>query len=482
MARPETPTNADMQSGVVMIAFRHDRGREANMSDTGAGAATAAIRKTARRTPTERRRAMAQAAVTVALGALIGVILFQGSALAFDYMKLRNIPLYDSAISLRMFARDLFVARSALETQNGGLIRASAGDAAIQDLRLLKRKLAADRAISVAKTSIRAALDDKQVAESGFNNAGMSFNAVDAVFTKYCPTVGAAATPTGQAFGDACKLSLNGCDGDLSTLNARSRMICAQIQYQEAVQEKEAMAAFQYDGAGALVGALAVAYPDIDKTKVSTAILVVDAYHALVPCPDAVKSATYAGVGASGETKPARCGVVSRVWTELWSFVLSQPLAINYLVLALLFGAMGNLVRYLYRFAQPEAGTDPEEGPLMNALAGGGGAIMVLVIVMAGFQFLTVGASAPDLAYPNPLTVAAISVLAGLGGERVLAALNSFIGRLFGPPPSDSAGGAAADPPPADDPAQPVSPPPPASPPASPPPAVPAAPPTPSPG
>lgn len=443
------------------------------MSDTGSG-------KRARRTPAERSRAMAQAAMTVALGALIGVILFQGSALAFDYMKLRNIPLYDSAISLRMFARDLFVARSALESQNGGLIRASAGDAAIQDLRLLKRKLAADRAISVAKTSIRAALDDKQVAESGFNNAGMSFNAVDAVFTKYCPTVGAAATPAGQAFGEACKLSLNGCDGDLSTLNPRSRMICAQIQYQEAVQEKDAMTAFQYDGAGALVGALAVAYPDIDKTKVSTAILVVDAYHALVPCPDAIKSAVYAGVPSPGAAKPGRCGVVSRIWTELWSFVLSQPLAINYLVLALLFGAMGNLVRYLYRFAQPEAGTDPEEGPLMNALAGGGGAIMVLVIVMAGFQFLTVGASAPDLAYPNPLTVVAISVLAGLGGERVLAALNSFIGRLFGPPPSDS-GGSAADPLPADDPAPPVSPPPP-PPPVSQPPGPPAAPAAPSPG
>jgi hypothetical protein len=418
---------------------------------------------------------MRAAAITVALGAVIGVILFQGSALAFDYMKLRNIPLYDSAISLRMFAKDLFVARTALEAQNGVLIRASAGDTATQDLRLLRRKLAADRAISVAKTSIRAALDDKQVAESAFNNVGMSFNAVDAVFTKYCPTLGAAATPTGQAFGEACKLSLNGCDGDLSGLNVRSRMICTQIQYQEAVQEKEAMAAFQYDGATALVGALAVAYPDIDKAKVSGAILVADAYHALVPCPDVIKSATYAGISTPGQT--GKCGVVSRVWTELWSFVLSQPLAINYLVLALLFGAMGNLVRYLYRFAQPEPGSDPEEGPLMNALAGGGGAIMVLVIVMAGFQFLTVGASAPDLAYPNPLTVAAISVLAGLGGERVLEALNGFISRIFGPPPGPNppppANGDTSDgdrEPPAGDPAEPVEPVSPPPPPVSPPP------------
>ena len=119
-------------------------------------------------------------------------------------------------------------------------------------------------------------------------------------------------------------------------------------------------------------------------------------------------------------------------WAGFWNWWLGWPLAILYLCLGSIFGVLGSLARYLYQIADPTR--DAYGSPGSPVLAGGGAAVLVLLIVMGGFQFLTVGASSPDLAYPNPLTVCGLSVLSGLSGEKVLAALQALVARVFNAP------------------------------------------------
>ncbi len=122
--------------------------------------------------------------------------------------------------------------------------------------------------------------------------------------------------------------------------------------------------------------------------------------------------------------------------------MLAVPLSVMYLILSFLFGCAGCVSSNLYRVTQstPAAALSV----WYTIIAGGGSAILVLIITMAGFQFLAVGASSADLAYPNPLVVCGLSVAVGLNGDKVLIALREWISRIFSstsPPPAPDAPG-----------------------------------------
>ena len=75
--------------------------------------------------------------------------------------------------------------------------------------------------------------------------------------------------------------------------------------------------------------------------------------------------------------------------------------------------------------------SNPDYSPATLVIAGGSAAVIVLFVVMSGFQFLTVGTTSPDLAYPSPLLVCALGALSGVGGRQVIDALQGFVQRTF---------------------------------------------------
>lgn len=418
------------------------------------------------------------AALTVIAGLIIGGFLFQVSSLAFDYMKLRKLPLYGSASSLARFSKELETIAREMGPQTVQ-IRALLRDRATIDIEIAEKNAEAASTLSEARTLLRPV-----------RTVELTFRSIDAAFSQLCPAVDnvAAANQVAEITADttptavvptppspdaaspapkmteqqqsiikqACAIGTESCEAAPTTpRGVRLRMICAQKALQAAERRKGAINAYNFDGARYFTDALRITYPSFGTDEVADAVRVVEIYQTTVhgiggsreacdppaPAPKAVNA-------AAGALSPANtsCTPVKTFRAGFWDWWLAWPLAILYLALAFVSGLVGSLSRYLYGFAAPIQ--SPTDNPFAPIIAGGGAAILAVMIVLGGFQFLTVGASSPDLAYPNPLTVCGLSVLSGLAGERVLAALQGVVGRIFGvgaspsppPPPTPTPG------------------------------------------
>jgi hypothetical protein len=411
------------------------------------------------------RNRVIQAAVLATLGLLFGGALFQTSAIAFDYMKVREFPLHGSASSLPKFADAVRVADQEMEP-NARRIRGLLRDRATIDLDIAEKSEDAELTLSQAKTFLRpfvaaelnfAAIDAKfqllclpadnaaaaaqtvqiEPPQTSPNTGGSASTAEAGAVTP--PRVERAAAPQLTAaqrttMDAACRISDTPCDKPDSTRGVRHRMICAQQALQTVIRRKKAISTYDFDDAKYLSDALRITYPAFSAERVVEAAKIAEVYNTTVgetagACRDAPS--------ADSERMARACppGKLSRLWDvvrqSVWNWGLSWPLAVMYLVLAFVFGVLGSLARYLYQFAA-EPIENPKSNPGAPMLAGGGAAVLVLMIVMAGFQFLTVGASSPDLAYPNPLTVCGLGVISGLAGERVLAALQRLVNNVIG--------------------------------------------------
>ncbi|UTP39778.1 hypothetical protein M9M90_00980 [Phenylobacterium sp. LH3H17] len=439
-------------------------------------------------------QAYIRTALLTALGGLIlGCIVFQASSMAFDYMKLRHFPLYGSAASLGSYAETVDRLIGEMD-QRGETVRNLIRDRSTIDIDVAGRAQAAESAIVEARNFLRQNLTSQQIANSQFDKASVNFTGTDAIFQKFCsPSANSAAggaataiegvsgaggdTPSSAItesrsdaaamlsttltpaqltmFKAACAITVDYCDGDAPHPSAgqRAKMICTQKTLQAANRRKEAITAFNYDAAKYITDVQRLSYPSFASSDVDTAIAVTESYRALtgqaLRTPCATCGSPVVGEATVGASKPAVRSLRERIFTPFWDFWLSLPLAILYLALGFIFGAIGSLSSYLYGFAAPNSvAPTPTTSPWFMFSAGGGAAILILLIVMAGFQFLTVGASSPDLAYPNPLTVCALSVVVGLRGDRVLSALQDWTGRMFSsnPPPGGphASGGAGS--------------------------------------
>lgn len=407
-------------------------------------------------------------AVTAAIvWVLLGGALFQASSVGFEYMKLRKLPLYASAASLRVFSQTVFELTHQMDERTRR-IRDLIGDRATIDIELAERGEAARTSIVAARTFLRYNLAPVQMKASGFDAAPVTFTATEGLFQAYCspkantsvgilaaelpdapaasaptpaaPTKGAPAgppggAPTGQqaaAFEKACASSRLDCPKDATgdPLEVRQAMICAQTALQSTLKRREAILAFKYDPAVYLADVLKLTYPGITPDDIDGVVKTTEGYRALVG----------QHAGASGRPTPDErpgwlaplAAAYAACLVGFWGFLLSLPLALLYLALSFTFGALGSVSNYLYATAAPdEVAKTPVANPWFTILAGGGAAILAVLIIMAGFQFLTVGASTPDLAYPNPLTVCGLSVIVGLQGDQVLAALKAWTGRFL---------------------------------------------------
>ena len=191
---------------------------------------------------------------------------------------------------------------------------------------------------------------------------------------------------------------------------------------------QRAITSFDYDAAQYITDVLKLTYPGFTKTDVGDAISVSSAYRALARKPLNIKgqpgmdppaTAAASSVSASAATPQGSPPPAPNFSAPFWNFLLAIPLAVLYLALSFMFGGVGSIANYLYATAAPDSvAKTPSAAPWYPVVAGGGAAILVLLVVMAGFQFLTIGAATPDLAYPNPLTVCGLSVLVGLSGDR----------------------------------------------------------------
>jgi len=425
-------------------------------------------------------RNLTHAARAAIIAVPLGCFLFQVSSLAFDYMRLRQLPLYSSAASIREFADSLSGVTDEMEDRNAS-IRALLRDRATIDIDIADRSEAARAAIVDARNFLRTRLSLAQQQTSGFDKAAIRFTDTDAVFSHYCtPQQNIAASGLNSnpdnasessgmveadsavpvqpkrkinqesvdslsdsqkaAFAAACEIKDGYCKDNKvnEAFGVRARMVCAQTSLQSLLNRKEAITAFSYDSSSYLVDALKLKYPSIEREDVFSAIKISEAYRALtrsVPEDCAVES-------------PSKCKaeVGKRIWlvAQTWDFALAIPLAVLYLALAFIFGGLGSLANYLYATVAPdEVVATPQQSPWFALVAGGGAAILSLLIVMAGFQFLTVGVSAPDLAYPNPLVVCGLSGLVGLRGDGVLSALKNLLGRFLTSSDSSERGNAA---------------------------------------
>lgn len=404
---------------------------------------------------------------------LLGGALFQASSVGFEYMKLRKLPLYASAASLRGFSQTVFELTHQMDERTRR-IRDLIGDRATIDIELAERSEAARISIVAARTFLRYNLTAAQVRASGFDTAPVTFTATEGLFQAYCspkantsvgiiaaelPDAPTASTPAvtpakgvptgppggplaGQqaaAFEKACASSRPDCPRDApgDPLEVRPAMICAQTALQSTLKRREAILAFKYDPAVYLADVLKLTYPGITPDDIDGVVKTTEGYRALVGQPASTSSPQTADGRASWLAPFA--GAYAACLVGFWGFLLSLPLALLYLALSFTFGALGSVSNYLYATAAPdEVAKTPVANPWFTILAGGGAAILAVLIIMAGFQFLTVGASTPDLAYPNPLTVCGLSVIVGLQGDRVLAALKTWTGRFLardGAPP-----------------------------------------------
>lgn len=137
-------------------------------------------------------------------------------------------------------------------------------------------------------------------------------------------------------------------------------------------------------------------------------------------------------------------------WKSSWFRPLFHlPLLIQYLVLAFCFGALGGYARYLAEIFARRATEVKRVGEV--ALGGAGAAFIVLIISAAGFGVVTAGAGSGPIA-TNPITVTALSLLAGVTSESILGAVQAVGRRLFGgqadPDTAQGQGQRPASPPP----------------------------------
>jgi hypothetical protein len=416
------------------------------------------------------------AAAIVVFAVLLGGALFQASAISFDYMKLRGFAIYGSASSLPRFAetvRDI----------------GHAGDSRIAAY----RDVFHERDFGDLETLGRATLDPNLVTQArkitGLTTQASRFVDLEQRYQARCPVATNAdaaklmgnegveppplpQTQTPDLPVDACSIPATTCSDAASAQGSvRYRLICAEAARVATLQRRQSLAALTFDSARCYSDALRLTYPTFDPAKAAEAVRVSEAYLATA-CPETWGCGTRSQPGAPTTEKPVDSAgqttaiaretpapdqtvtadpaaphpkavgepaagpnatkATTRFWTKFWNWWLGWPLAILYLALGSIFGVLGSLARYLYQIAEPKI--DAYGDPTAPALAGGGAAVLVLLIVMAGFQFLTVGASTPDLAYPNPMTVCGLSVLSGLAGDKVLQALQAFVARIFNQP------------------------------------------------
>ena len=408
------------------------------------------------------RNNLASAVWTTVAAIVCGCALFQATSLSFDYMKLRQLPIYASATSIGEFASTVGAVSQEMRERRG-LVRALLRDRSTVDFDIFTAQENARRSIVEARNFLRNGLKQDQLVAIGFDQAKINFVDTDRMFQRYCSTdenslaqnaiaglddgaAAPAAPPSATAnkglpalsdtqrplFQTACAITKTYCVGDRpsETSGERARMICAQNALQGLSGRSSALKTFSYDGAQYLADALKLSYPELQPTDMIRALQVVETYRALTLSTKGRECSELTDLNAKQCTTAGR----NNNWlAPFWDFLLSQPLAVMYMILALLFGGLGNLSSYLFATVAPERiATTPEEGPWYAALAGGGSAILVLLVVMAGFQFFAVGgASTPDLAYPNPLTVCGLAVLVGLRGDAVLTALKDWVTKFF---------------------------------------------------
>lgn len=407
------------------------------------------------------RNNLASAVWTTVAAIVCGCALFQATSLSFDYMKLRQLPIYASATSISEFSGTVDIINGEMRERRA-LIRRLFQDRSTSNVDIFQAEQKLRQSVVDARAFLRAELTKQQLEAVGFARTQVTFNDVDPIFQQYCspednsvattvienasgaPVTTPASetknktipklTPTQETrFKTACAIPDGFCveDKPSSTAGKRARMICAQTMVQSVKDRAKILDSFTYDGAQQLTDSLKPSYPEVALANIIRTAQIVETYRALT---------MQRGGSECIETTNAnvdRCAKVERKrnWlAPFWDFLFSQPLAVMYMILALLFGGLGNLSSYLFATVAPERiAATPEEGPWYAALAGGGSAILVLLVVMAGFQFLAVGgASTPDLAYPNPLTVCGLAVLVGLRGEAVLTTLKEWVTKFLG--------------------------------------------------
>ncbi|WP_454758318.1 hypothetical protein [Caulobacter segnis] len=380
------------------------------------------------------RNNLASAVWTTVAAIVAGCALFQATSLSFDYMKLRQLPIYASATSIGEFASTVGIVSGEMRERRG-LVRALLRDRSTVDFDFFTAQEAERRSIVEARNFLRNVLKQDQLVAIGFDQAKIKFVDTDRMFQRYCSTDenslaqtaiaglddGAAVPPPvatkgppaltdkqRSLFQAACAIPKNYCLGDRpsETSGERARMICAQNALQGLTGRSLALKTFSYDGAQYLADALKLSYPELQPTDMIRALQVVETYRALTLSTKGRECAELTDLNAK---QCITAGRDNNWLAPFWDFLFSQPLAVMYMILALLFGGLGNLSSYLFATVAPDRiAPTPQEGPWYAALAGGGSAILVLLVVMAGFQFFAVGgASTPDLAYPNPSRSAA---------------------------------------------------------------------------
>lgn len=392
-----------------------------------------------------------ESAFTIIIALVLGAILLQASAVSFDYMKLNKLPLYSSAETLPDYARKMYLATNDMGGQVQK-IRQVFEERATIDLTVYEKDTLAKHSITTARMALRNALSSQ--ADLGkLNQADLSFVTTDSFFNSHCsqtqnqqaevmkagldPSAAASPAVDGKTSGGKVWQSLCesfACDsGTIKDTAVRAKMICAQRDLQDVLNRKQLIDGFQYDSAKSIGDLMKMDFPDFDKSDVANAIRVTSSYRAMVDAKD--KKPT---VPACGKECPnGTIGGVSEIsmpapaWNAwFWNGVFAIPLSVMYLILSFLFGCAGCVSSNLYDVAQPNSKATDQK-VLYNIVAGGGSAILVLIITMAGFQFLAAGASSADLSYPNPLVVCGLSVAVGLNGDKVLAALKDWISRIF---------------------------------------------------
>jgi hypothetical protein len=398
-------------------------------------------------TPRNARTYRIVAGFLALVGILFGAILFYASSIEFDYMKLRGLPIYGNASTLPQFSRDVVKVQTAM-TDRRPEIMSVILDRQTMAVDLFGKQIQAETTISVARQNL------SNIRTKTSLVIPLTYTAVFAEYVKRCPALATqeavqadaannlpsnaapspnASIPSASTPPTAPKAVATGSEplaasnDPLTALCASApttcaatgqagpgngdwgKMICAERALVQANAKKTLVTTYSYDSGRYLAEALSIDYPNFTFDKADAAIKVTQSYLALRPVGE---SAGVPGFLAS-----------------VCLYFLGLPLAVSYLALGIVFGILGRLLRYLYDFADANR-SDPMSSPDYAILAGGGCAVLVLLVTMGGFQFLTVGASAPDLAYPNPLTVCGISVISGLGAERILVALSNFIGKL----------------------------------------------------
>lgn len=403
-----------------------------------------------------KRLPMGAAGVSIlAMGAAGGMLLLT-SAVSFDYMRLRDLPVYASAAGVEQFTEAAENVRSGINASNES-VGVRMQEMATLDVMIADAEDASDAARGDAKNFLRNLARSKPEVVR-LSSLGISFGELEAAFIRQCAgepaagvvASGAALLPAGvteaNAAGDppvdpsnmdpaavtqACTApdACTAIGAEVGASTFRGRMICAERSLQKLLRRKEQRAGFAYDSAHLTSSLLRLNYPTITADEIDRVIHVTEAYRNLTGRCAASAGTTSANSEAG---TPETLCIRRAPWEALLRDLIHFPLAASYFLLAALFGAMGALVRFLFEHAAP--GQHPEEGMIYAGLAGGGAGVLVVVILLAGFQFLTAGATSADLAYPNPLTVCGISVLTGLGGRGVLNALQRLVERITGGP------------------------------------------------